>query len=187
VSDCRWLGAAIHLGAAVTAINEDRGRIAARCRDGAIFEADAAILTVPLPLLSEIVLPSPARERVAATADIGFGNVVKILLRFRTKWWADHGGRDLADLSFLLSDAAVPTWWIQHPAGHPVLTDWFAVPKADTVSSLTATELVDMGIASLAEIFDLLLDRIRRDLVAWRAINWGNDPFARGAYSAAPK
>ena len=53
VSECRRLGAAIHLGAAVTAINEDRGRIAARCRDGAIFEADAAILTAPLPLLSE--------------------------------------------------------------------------------------------------------------------------------------
>jgi monoamine oxidase len=188
VSECRRLGAAIHLGAAVTAINEDRGRIAARCRDGAIFEADAAILTVPLPLLSEIVLPSPARERVAATADIGFGNVVKILLRFRTKWWADHGGRDLADLSFLLSEAAVPTWWTQHPAGYPVLTGWFAGPKADTVSSFTATELVDIGLASLAEIFDLPLDRIRRDLVASRAINWGNDPFARGAYSyATPK
>jgi Flavin containing amine oxidoreductase len=114
VSECRRLGAAIHLGAAVTAINEDRGRIAARCRDGAIFEADAAILTVSLPLLSEIALPSAARERVAATADIGFGNVVKILLRFTTKWWADHDGRDLADLSFLLSDAAVPTWWTQH-------------------------------------------------------------------------
>ena len=69
-----------------------------------------------------------------------------------------------------------------------MLTDWFAVPKADTVSSLTATELVDMGLASLAEIFDRPLDRIRRDLVASRAINWGNDPFARGAYSyATPK
>ena len=94
----------------------------------------------------------------------------------------------LADLSFLLSDAAVPTWWTKHPAGYPVLTGWFAGPKADTVSSLTATELVDMGLASLAEIFDLPLDRIRRDLVASRAINWGNDPFARGAYSyATPK
>ena len=45
-----------------------------------------------------------------------------------------------------------------------------------------------MGLASLAEIFELPVDRIRRDLVASRAINWGNDPFARGAYSyATPK
>jgi monoamine oxidase len=45
-----------------------------------------------------------------------------------------------------------------------------------------------MGLASLAEIFDLPIDRLRSDLVASRAINWGNDPFARGAYSyATPK
>ena len=95
------------------------------------------------------------------------------------------GGRDLADLSFLISDARVPTWWTQHPAEYPVLTGWFAGPKADRVSSLTEAELIDMGLASLAEIFDLPVDRIRRNLVASRAINWGNDPFARGAYSYA--
>jgi len=184
-SECRRHGAAIHLGAAVTAIDESGERIAARCHDGAMFEADAAILTVPLPLLSEIALPPAARERVAEAADIGFGNVVKILLRFRMKWWADHGGRDLADLSFLVSDATVPTWWTQHPDEYPVLTGWFAGPKADRVSSLTEAELVDMGLASLAEIFDLPRDRLRRHLVAARAINWGNDPFARGAYSYA--
>jgi monoamine oxidase len=50
------------------------------------------------------------------------------------------------------------------------------------------SELVDMGLASLAEIFDLSLDRMTRDLVTSQAINWGNDPFARGAYSyATPK
>jgi monoamine oxidase len=188
LSECRRHGAAIHLGAAVTAIDESGDRIAARCRHGAVFEADAAILTVPLPLLSEIALPPAARERASEAADIGFGNVVKILLRFRAKWWADHGGRDLADLSFLISNAAVPTWWTQHPDEYPVLTGWFAGPRADRVSSLTETELVDKGLASLAEIFDLPRTRIRRDLVASRAIKWGNDPFSRGAYSyATPK
>jgi monoamine oxidase len=45
-----------------------------------------------------------------------------------------------------------------------------------------------MGLASLAEIFESPIDRIRRQLVTARAINWGNDPFARGAYSyATPK
>ena len=89
------------------------------------------------------------------------------------------------DLSFLISDAMVPTWWTQHPDEYPVLTGWFAGPKADRVSSLGEAELVDMGLASLAEIFGLPADRIRSKLVASRAINWGNDPFARGAYSYA--
>ena len=184
-SECRRHGAAIHLGARVTAIDEAPGGIAVHCHDGATFKADAAIITVPPPLLSEMALPSAARERVAAAADIGFGNVVKILLRFRAKWWAGHRGLDLADLSFLVSDATVPTWWAQYPASHPVLTGWFAGPKADRVSSLAESEFVEMGITSLTEIFDLSADRIRKDLVASRAINWANDPFARGAYSYA--
>jgi monoamine oxidase len=185
-AECRRHGAAIHLGAALAAIDQRRDRIIARCQDGGLFEADAAILTVPLPLLSEIVVPAVARERVMAAGDIGFGNVVKILLRFTTRWWADHGGgRDMADLSFLLSDAAVPTWWTQHPAEYPVLTGWLAGPKANKVSALATAELVELGLASLAEIFDLPPHRIGRDLVAARAIDWGNDPFARGAYSYA--
>ncbi len=183
--ECRRHGAALHLGAVVAAIDEAGGQVAVRCRDGAMLKADAAVLTVPPPLLSEIVLPPGARERAAAAADIGFGNVLKILLRFQTKWWADTRGQDLSDMSFMLSDATVPTWWTQHPAEHPVLTGWYAGPKAGTVSLLTEAELVDMGLASLAGIFDRPLDRLRNGLVASRAINWGNDPFARGAYSYA--
>src|SRR5215472_9201932 len=173
-SECRRHGAELRLGAAVAAVEEGRGRVAVRCRDGAGSEADAAILTVPLPLVSEIALPPAARERAAAAGDIGFGNVVKILLRFASKWWAEHGGHDLSDLSFLISDATVPTWWTQHPDEYPVLTGWFAGPKADRVSSLIEAELIDMGLASLAEIFGLPMGRIRRKLVASRAINWGN-------------
>jgi monoamine oxidase len=186
-TECRRYGASFHFGAAVISIENARQGIVARCRDGAKFEADAAILTLPLPLLSEIALPPVARERAAVAIDIGFGNVVKILLRFATKFWTD-GRQNLAELSFLVSDARVPTWWTQHPASHLVLTGWFAGPKADGVSSLTQAELIEMGLSSLSEIFELPPDGIRRDLVASRAINWGNDPFARGAYSyATPK
>ncbi len=184
-SDGRRHGAAIHLGAAVSAIDEAGGRVVARCRDGARFEADAAILAVPIPLLSEIELPATARKQAAAAGDIGYGNVVKILLRFATAWWTDLDGHKFADLSFLLSNASVPTWWTQQPARYPVLTGWYAGPKADSVSSLTEADLVAMGLDSLAEIFELPVERLRRELVAQRAINWGNDPFARGAYSYA--
>jgi monoamine oxidase len=168
VSECRKHSASIQFGAAVIAIDAGRGRIPARCHDGATLEADAAILTVPVPLLPEIALPPAAREKTAAITDIGFGNVVKILLRFAKKWWADHDRRDLGDLSFLFSNATAPTWWTQHPAGYPVLTGWFA--------RLTATELVDMGLATLAEIFNLSLDCMTRDLVTSQSDQLGQRP-----------
>jgi monoamine oxidase len=188
VSECRGQGATLHLFSVVTAIEESGGRIAAYCDDGTIYEADAAILTVPPPILRDISLPHGVHEKVTASTDIGFGNVVKILLRFRTKWWTNCSGRDLSDLSFLVSSATVPVWWTQHPAEYPVLTGWFAGPKADTVARLTESELVNMGLDSLTEIFNLPLHRITRDLITSQAINWGIDAFARGAYSyATPK
>ena len=188
--DCRAHGGTLHLGAEVIAIDESPDGVAARCRDGVTFEADAVVLAVPHPILAEIALPPAARERAALAGDIGMGNVIKTLLRFASPWWASYrspelGNQNLADLSFLISDAAVPTWWTQHPAKHPVLTGWYAGPKADRVAALSEADLVDMGLASLAEIFALPVERLRRDLVAARAINWGVDPFARGAYSYA--
>ena len=177
--------ATIHLFSVVTAITESHGRLATHCQDGTLHEADAAIVTVPLPIVRDISLPDPVHEKVAASADIGFGNVVKILLRFTRKWWTPCGKRDLSGLSFLISGAMVPVWWTQHPSDLPVLTGWFAGPKTDTVARLTVNELVDMGLGSLAEIFNLPPDRITRDLITSQAINWGNDPFARGAYSYA--
>ena len=186
VSECRRHGAALHLGAVVAAIDADDRGIVARCRDGGVFAADAAILTLPLPLLSEIALPPAARASADAAAhDIGFGNVVKLLLRFERTWWAGHGGRDLAALSFLISTAPVPTWWTQHPAPHPVLTGWLAGPRSASAAGLGAEALVEKGLASLAEAFALPLDRLKAMLIASRAIDWAADPFARGAYSYA--
>jgi Flavin containing amine oxidoreductase len=96
---------------------------------------------------------------VTAAVDIGFGNVVRILLRFGAQWWADHGGQNLADLSFLFSNATVPTWWTQHPAEYPALTGWFAGPKADKVARFTETELIGVALASARRDFQCVSER----------------------------
>jgi monoamine oxidase len=185
-SDCRRHGVTIQHGAVVTAIGVNRRGIVAGCRDGVVVDADAAILTVPLPLLADIAVPAKAQAaRTQVASDIGFGNVIKILLRFATRWWTTGGGRNLAGMSFVFSSAPVPTWWTQHPALHSVLTGWLAGPRADAAAGLAEHDIVEMGIRSLAEIFTVPADRVREMLVTSRAINWGSDPFARGAYSYA--
>jgi monoamine oxidase len=130
------------------------------------------------------VIPPAEPERAAAAAHIGFGNVIKILLRFETRWWVDKR-MDLADQTFLLSDARIPVWWTQHPADHPVLTGCFGGPKTEAMANLGEHELIEAGLASLAEIFGFDPKQLMRNLVAARAINWANDPLAGGAYSYA--
>ena len=185
-AECRRRGVAVHFGAVVTAIEAARENVTVRCRDGRFFAADAAILTVPLPLLASVALPKEAREIAdAALADIGFGNVVKVLLRFSSKWWA---ARTSADMSFLFSSADVPTWWTQHPEPHPLLTGWLAGPRADKVAALSSDAIIERALGSLAQNFALSTAWLKGQLVASRAINWGADSFARGAYSyATPK
>lgn len=185
-AECRRHGVAIHFGADVAAIDADQRGVTVRCRDGRAFAADGAVLTVPLPLLRDIALPEDARKiAAAAQTDIGFGNVVKILFRFSRNWWAAQAGQDLADLSFFFSDAWVPTWWTQHPTQHPVLTGWLAGPRAAAAAALSSDEVIERALGALAQNFAVSTDWLKGMLVASRAINWGADPFARGAYSYA--
>ncbi|MBR0830752.1 FAD-dependent oxidoreductase [Bradyrhizobium manausense] len=184
VEQCHAHGVAMRLGCIVSAIEEADGGIVVRCGNGEVHRGDAAVVTVPVPLLQEIALPPAARAKATAAADIGFGNVIKLLLRFETRWWLDRN-KELGDLTFLLSEATIPVWWTQHPATHPVLTGWFGGPKTAGLAGLDRAALIDAGLASLAAIFGLPRDELAQKLAAAEAINWAQDPFARGAYSYA--
>lgn len=183
-AECRRLGVAIRLGAVVTAIDEEGGEVAVRCASGDVQSCDRVILTVPLPLLREIALPAAARAKAAAADDIGFGSVIKILLRFARPWWRERR-EELTDMIFLLSNETIPVWWTRHPDQYPVLTGWFGGPRTIGLAQLDPQGLIDAGIDSLAAIFGLPREDLARELVASAAANWAHDPFARGAYSWA--
>jgi monoamine oxidase len=183
-AECRRHGVTIRLGCVVSAIEEEGGAVVVRGAGGDVHRCDRAILTVPLPLLREIALPASVRAKAAAADDIGFGNVVKILLRFARPWWRERGP-DLADMTFLLSDQTIPVWWTRYPEQHPVLTGWFGGPRTAELQGLDPQALIEAGLGSLAAVFDLSRDEVARDRVAAAAINWGHDRFARGAYSWA--
>ena len=184
VAECRKSGVAIRLGAVVTAVEESGNKAGVRCAGGAVQTCDRVVLSVPLPLLREIALPATVRAKAAAAHDIGFGSVIKILLRFRRPWWCERR-EELADMLFLLSDETIPVWWTRYPDQHPVLTGWFGGPRTAELSHLDPQGLIDAGISSLAAIFSITREEIARDLVAAAATNWAHDPFARGAYSWA--
>jgi monoamine oxidase len=184
VAECRGYGVAIHLGAVAIAIEVRGGKTVVRCANGNEHTGGATILTLPPPVLQTISLPEAVKQKAKFAGRIGFGNVIKILLRFQARWWAGPRS-DLGDLTFLLSDETIPVWWTQFPDERPVLTGWFAGPKTHDWASLDDAPLIDAGLASLGNIFRLPIAQLKRHLLASRAINWKNDPFAGGAYSYA--
>src|SRR3954471_17448111 len=183
-AQCRHHAVAIYFGATVSGIEATDRSALVRCANGDAHTGDAVILTAPLPLLNQIALPAAERKRAAAAADIGFGNVIKILLRFETAWWLDQRN-DLVDLTFLSSDGQIPVWWTQHPADLPVLTGWFAGPRTEAMAHFGEDKLLEVGLESLAETFGRDRTLLQAKLVTARAINWSRDPYAGGAYSYA--
>ncbi len=188
-AECRALGAVIHLNAVVKAIEIAAGSVVVRCASGEAHAGAAAILTVPLPLLEEIELPPAIREKAAATADIGFGNVIKLLLRFKTRWWAEQR-RDLADLSFLISDRQIPVWWTQSEVADPVLTGWFGGPKTKALGGYDEAQadrdracLAWRGLRSLAEPVERWPGRRACDQLGQRSI-FTRSLFLRDARNA---
>ncbi|MET0220958.1 MAG: NAD(P)/FAD-dependent oxidoreductase [Tardiphaga sp.] len=186
VARCRDHGVDIRTAAVVTAIETVDGGVTVRCADGAAHEGDAAILTVPIPLLPTIAVPAATQPIVNDTVRKGFGNVIKVLLKFERRWWADDPR--LRDMTFLLSDdtgAAFRVWWTQFPDESPVLTGWLGGPTTQALADCDEDQLVAAAVASLASIFKRPVADLRQQLVSARAFDWSKHPFARGAYSYA--
>ena len=173
-------GGTIRLRAEVTAVDG----ATVRCADGARFSGDRIVVTVPLPVLSDIEFDPATTARWEAADGIGYGDVIKLVFRFERAWWSQALGHDLSRLSFMFSEEFVPSWWTQYPRPYPVLTGWFAGPRAAR-SRLSEAMLIERGLVSLSHIFEEEVEALRTLLTAARALHWGQDRFARGAYSYA--
>ncbi|TGE28122.1 flavin monoamine oxidase family protein [Hymenobacter metallicola] len=187
-------GGLIQLSTRVEQIRWQRGSVQLHCDQNRSYTAPLAILTVPLGVLQAEpgvpghlpFVPELPRHRRAASA-LGFGPVIKILLEFKGAFWEGNPavGHPMPELSFLFSDAAVPTWWTQLPDPRPLLTGWVAGPAADQLRSAPDEALLTQALESLGYIFATSPEFLRAQLRAWRIANWGADPLARGAYAYA--
>lgn len=187
VSDVRWTphGEAQGIGC-VTCV----------CRDGELFHADAAVVTLPLGVLqSRAVRFDPEPGVVLQQAErMRMGQVCRINLVFRRRWWAeiDHRTHEaLQTLGFLLPEDRMPgphfnVFWTGFPSVAPVLTAWIGGPSAAAFDELDDHAIAHIACGDLARIFDLSRETVLDELASHHLHNWQRDPLARGAYSWVP-
>ena len=123
-------GGDIRLSEVVDAIDWRPGRVVVRTRAGKAYEADKALITVPIGVLqqSSIRIHPYINTYFSAAKNIGFGSVVKFHLAFNEPFWETNEARKMEHLGFLFSDDRVPTWWTQLPNPAPILTGWLGGP-----------------------------------------------------------
>ena len=120
-----------------------------------------------------------------AASELAFGQVVRMVLRFRNAFWEDKS--DFADAGFFLSNETLfPTWWTPLAMRAPMLTGWSAGPHADDLLGKPREVVISEALASLARILDMPIEKVTSTLEKAYFHDWHNDPFARGAYSYVP-
>jgi monoamine oxidase len=181
--ECKERGASIVLKAVVTLVEHGKVGVAVTCANGLSYKAKKVIVTVPLPLIAGIVFAPVIPERLQAVAQMGWGTVIKILLRFKTKWWGGEREHKFERMFFLFSSEEIPTWWTQYPEPHTMLTGWVGGPNASALSEKSDDELREIALVSLSNIFSISVEELRKELLVSGIFNWERDPYARGGYS----
>ncbi|HEU4829456.1 MAG TPA: NAD(P)/FAD-dependent oxidoreductase [Gemmatimonadales bacterium] len=180
--------AAVHLEAPVHAIRWRKGHVSA-VADAGRWDAEAAIVTVPLPALraspgdsDQLRFDPPLMEVRAAARLLEMGAVIKLGLEFREAFWQSID--PLREVLFLHGfGQPFPTWWTALDPAEARLTGWAGGPAAVRLAAAGRDELVAAGVASLAGTIGLSRSEIADQLVDSYFHDWNGDPLARGAYS----
>ena len=146
------------------------------------FRAERVVVALPLGVLqSGGGVIDGATEQMAALRSLGFGQVIKIVLRFREPFWEER----YPGLGFLFSGAAIPTWWTQAPEESTVLTGWLAGPAATRRAGLSDRQLLGEAMESLEHLFSIEQASLQAELTEVHIANWSKDPYTLGAYAYA--
>ena len=156
--------------------------------DKEVFYGGKVLITVPLGVLQAglITFAPKIDGKIAAAQQLGFGPVIKIILQFESSFWMEKKlmhKKDLQDLSFLFSEAEIPTWWTQFPRQSAVLTGWLAGPNAERLKKLSEEIILQKALHSLHGIFDIETSYLQKQLKSWHVVNWATDPFNCGGYA----
>ena len=186
LADIKKRGGALNLSAVVKKIVWKKNDVEIITNNNESFKAKKILVTVPVGVLKRglIEFDPPLRTHEKAFRNIEVGGVVKFLVEFSERIW-DNGQqtfRQMPDLNFLFSDAAVPTWWTQRPKEVPLLTGWLAGPVLKKLPS-DQESLLQLAFQSLSYVFGTNEMTIKGYVKAIRVINWEADPFALGAYA----
>jgi monoamine oxidase len=195
-------GVRVRLGTVVHRVEWSPGRISVSAKSARGTKdslADRVLVTVPLGVLqvprdaAGFIDFSPAlpREKLEALNKLEMGKVIRIVLRFRERFWekispVGRGKKNLGDMSFLFGeDDWFPTWWTTMPEKKPVITGWAPFRCAERLSGQNPDFVVQKGLRTLGKFLGVSMSELPDLLEQSYFHDWQSDPFSRGAYSYA--
>ena len=192
----------IHTKTIVERINWKPGQVEVTVHNGnseakSVLTTSNVLITAPLAVLKaasgqlgaiEFVPQLPA-EKIASLGKLEMGEIVRVVLQFRDRFWEritprNDSPKSLSEMSFLFSeDEFFPTWWTSMPKKLPIITGWAAFRSAEQLGRLDRSHIIKRSLETLASLVGASLKVIENQLQATYFYDWQRDPFSRGAYS----
>lgn len=173
----RALGDRVQTGVYARTVEEYGERVVVEDAVGRAHEADAVVVTLPIPALRRLEIDAPlASEQREAIKSIAYHKVTQVHL--------------LVDSPYH-NDAVPGSWWTNGPLGRLFLspgeegepgnlTAWINGDDCDRLALLSEREA---GEKVLREV-ENLIPEARGSLRLGRVVRWANDPFAGGTWAA---
>ncbi|MGI9229644.1 MAG: flavin monoamine oxidase family protein [Gammaproteobacteria bacterium] len=164
----------------VIAIDANRTKVQLSCLDGRRYSCDRCLLAVPNSVLRHIRLSgtiSTAKQQ--AIKQMGYTQVSHVFMRPKKPFWLED------DLSpNMWTDTELGRIFTETDASGEVirLRAWLMGPTAQRLNHLTDTELGKRIMALLEQTRPATRSRLELEHVT----SWGNNHFARGAFSHYP-
>ena len=169
----------IRLGQTVQTVEYEQTGVRVQC-DDATFEADYAIVTVPLGVLkagSITFSPALPDGKQQAIQRLGMGVLNKVVLRFSKVFWE----KSAEVIGYIPKKKGE---WVEffnlHPiTGKPILVGFNAGSYAKALEDWADEKIVAAAMQTLRTIYGAKVP----DPTDYAITRWGSDPFAQGAYS----
>ncbi|HZZ66275.1 MAG TPA: NAD(P)/FAD-dependent oxidoreductase, partial [Candidatus Baltobacteraceae bacterium] len=179
----------LHLQTTVESVKWKAGSVrisARRFGDSCSYDADCAIVTVPVSILQagsiRFVPELPSRTR-AALQSIAMGPVLKVVMQFSHPFWMARDTR-MSDAAFFFNKSTkFATFWTMYPRISPVVVAWAAGGRTDRFSGMQPQAIVQDAISDLALTLEMSNAELNDCLVSAHLHDWQRDPFSLGAYS----
>ncbi len=166
--------------------------------DGAARTSDALtghapVSGAPRRATGDVRFDPPLDAKRGALAGLAMGQVARMVLRFRRRFWEDPKtvpalAQDEAGvtLAFMHTpELDVPVWWTLRALRAPVLVAWSGASKARALLALEPGARRECVLGALATALGVARSTIDAEFVAAYEHDWSRDPLARGAYSYA--
>jgi monoamine oxidase len=176
---CKVIIPKIAFNTPVTAIDYSASTIQISTKIGRTYEGVRVIVTVPLPILkakSITFTPTLPTTKTEAINKIGMDAGMKVILKFKTRFWAD----DLGSL-YTTTRRAPEYWFTSLGRGKDnVLTAFITGEKAAALSNAGKEATIKFLLEDLDALY---AGKASQNMDTHYFMDWAKEPYILGAYS----